>query len=231
MKTLFLLILSFSLFMPLHAQTLEGTFSCQGEDKATSAVQLTAIAGQPFEGTAAGSPLSYGFIESVSTANEYTYVRSLTLEDDKISIEPGGQLPLSVAFSPEEVDNPMVSWFSSDPMIATVEEGVVAAWHEGRSTVTVVSACGVYADMCEVTVETDPTSMETIDRNHRVRITQEYLYLDLQQAQTVYMVDLAGRSCTELVCRAGENRIPIHTYPSGIYLLRMNHGTVKIMKP
>lgn len=181
-KYLFLFVISFSLLASLQAQTLEGTFSCQGKEEATaSTIRLTAIGGQPFEGTTAGTPLSYGFIETVSTANEYTNVRSLNVEKAQVSTKPGEQLPLTAIFSPEEVDNPTVSWFSSDPTVATVKDGVVSALKEGNTTVTVISACGMYADNCELTVSANPTSIEEVNSGNRIypTVTKDYLYADL----------------------------------------------------
>lgn len=61
--------------------------------------QLTAIAGQPFEGTVAGSPLSYGFIDTVSTTNEYTNVTALTLGEHEASVEVGESVQLSATMS------------------------------------------------------------------------------------------------------------------------------------
>ncbi|MBV4243979.1 Ig-like domain-containing protein [Parabacteroides johnsonii] len=151
-----LLALPFS----IKAQIFEGSFSCQGEEEVTtSTIQLTAIVGQPFEGTVAGSTFSYGFIETVSTANEYTDVTALTLGEHEVSVEVGESVQLSVTFSPEVVENPTVSWFSSDPAVATVKDGRVVAKGKGVAVVTVVSACGVYADQCNLTVtqsEPDP---------------------------------------------------------------------------
>lgn len=59
-----------NILFPLRAQTLDGTFSFQGAGTVTSTTQLTAIGGQPFEGSSVEAPLSYGFIEILSTANE-----------------------------------------------------------------------------------------------------------------------------------------------------------------
>ncbi len=156
----FLCFLVQGIFLSLQAQTFEGSFSCQGEEEVTtSTIQLTAIAGQPFEGTVAGSPLSYGFIETVSTTNEYTNVTALTLGEHEVSVEVGESVQLSATFSPEAVENPLVSWFSSDPAVATVKDGRVVAKGKGAVVITAVSACGVYADQCNLTVtqsEPDP---------------------------------------------------------------------------
>mgnify|MGYP001136815731 FL=1 len=106
MKYIYLFVCFFC--TTLQAQTLEGAFSFQGEEIATSNILLTAIGGQPFEGTTVEMPLYFGFIEVVSTANEYTNVSALTLEKDHVSAVVGEQLQLTAAFSPVEVDNPMV---------------------------------------------------------------------------------------------------------------------------
>lgn len=161
MRNISIFFISFLLeaILPLQAQTLEGTFSCQGEEATSSTVQLTAIAGQPFVGTEAGSPLSYGFVENVSVVNEYTNMTALTLSQHKASIEEGESLHLMVNFTPEVVDNPTISWFSSDPTVATIKNGTVLAKSRGAVVVTAVSACGVYSDVCQITVtqsEPDP---------------------------------------------------------------------------
>lgn len=154
MRNMSIFFISFLLgtILPLQAQTLEGEFSCQGEETTTSTGQLTAIAGQPFGGTDAGSPLSYGFVENVFVVNEYTNMTALALSRHEALIEVGESLQLTAIFSPEVVDNPAVSWFSSDPKVATIKDGTVSAKSRGTVVVTVVSAYGVYADECNITV-------------------------------------------------------------------------------
>lgn len=220
------------LYTTLQAQTLDGTFSCKGEEVATSAIQLTAIGGQPFEGIIVEAPLSYGFIEVVSTANEYTNVSALTLEKDLVSAEVGEQLQLTAAFSPAEVDNPMLGWYSSDTSVVGVKDGVVSALQEGKATVTVVSASGVFADQCEVTVKSDPTSIEMVNSGNRIypTVTKDYLYADLQQPQTIYIINVSGKVCERVQCQAGQNTLSMQVYPTGVYFVRMDSGVVKVIK-
>lgn len=216
----------------VKAQTLEGTFSFQGEEATTSAIQLTAIGGQPYEGTTVEAPLSYGFIEVVSTANEYTNVSALTLEKDLVSAEVGEQLQLTATFSPAEVDNPMLGWYSSDPSVVAVKDGVVSALQEGKATVTVVSASGVFADQCEVTVKSDPTSIEMVNSGNRIypTVTKDYLYADLQQPQTIYIINVSGKVCEKIQCQTGRNTITMQAYPTGVYFIRMDSEVVKVIK-
>lgn len=230
MKYLYLLICFFCI--TLQAQTLDGAFSCQGEEATISAIQLTAIGGQPFEGITVEAPLSYGFIEVVSTANEYTNVSALTLEKDLVSAEVGEQLQLTAAFSPAEVDNPMLGWYSSDPSVVGVKDGVVSALQEGKATVTVVSASGVFADQCEVTVKSDPTSIEMVNSGNRIypTVTKDYLYADLQQPQTIYIINVSGKVCEKIQCQTGRNTITMQTYPTGVYFIRMDSEVVKVIK-
>ena len=230
MKYIYLFVCFFC--TTLQAQTLEGAFSFQGEEIATSNILLTAIGGQPFEGTTVEAPLSYGFIEVVSTANEYTSVSALTLEKDQVSVVVGEQLQLKAAFSPVEVDNPMVSWRSSDPSVVAVKDGVVSALQEGKVTVTVVSASGLFADRCEVTVKSDPTSIEEVSSGNRIyhTVTDDYLYADLQQAQTIYIINVSGKVCEKVRCQAGQNTILMQAYPIGVYFIRMDSKGVKVIK-
>lgn len=234
MDTKILYILSIYLLSVcfVNAQTLEGTFSFQGEEVTTSAIQLTAIGGQPFEGATVEVLLSYGFIEVVSTANEYTNVSALTLEKDLVSAEVGEQLQLTAAFSPAEVDNPMLGWYSSDPSVVGVKDGVVSALQEGKATVTVVSASGVFADQCEVTVKSDPTSIEMVNSGNRIypTVTKDYLYADLQQPQTIYIINVSGKVCEKIQCQTGRNTITMQTYPTGVYFIRMDSEVVKVIK-
>lgn len=234
MDTKILYILSIYLLSVcfVNAQTLEGTFSFQGEEATTSAIQLTAIGGQPYEGTTVEAPLSYGFIEVVSTANEYTNVSALTLEKDLVSAEVGEQLQLTAAFSPAEVDNPMLGWYSSDPSVVAVKDGVVSALQEGKATVTVVSASGVFADQCEVTVKSDPTSIEMVNSGNRIypTVTKDYLYADFQQPQTIYIINVSGKVCEKIQCQIGRNTITMQAYPTGVYFIRMDSEVVKVIK-
>ena len=155
-----LTILSWFLITPfLQAQQLEGSFSIQGKEEAETTMTLTAIAGQPFEGTQEGTALSYGFIEVVSTNHESATVNALRFPQESLALETGVSHTLTAVFNPEEVDNPLLNWFSSNPEVATVQSGTLSALKAGTTVITAVSACGMYSAQCQVTVsepEPDP---------------------------------------------------------------------------
>lgn len=97
---------------------------------------------------------------------------------------------------------------------------------------TVVSANGVFTDQCEVTVKSDPTSIEKMNSGDRVypTITKDYLYLDLQQVQVIYIINVAGQICAKIPCQVGQNTISMQVYPAGIYFIRMDNEVVKVVK-
>ena len=116
--------------------------------------------------------------------------------------------------------------------MVAVKDGVVSALQEGKATVTVVSASGLFADQCEVTVKSDPTSIEEVSSGNRIypTVTEDYLYADLQQAQTIYIINVSGKVCEKVQCQAGQNTISMQAYPIGVYFIRMDSKVVKVIK-
>ena len=120
-------------------------------------VQVTAVGGQPFVGTAEVDQLGYGLVETISTANEQSQsnddgLLTLTLDRTSLSLYEGDNAQLTASYS-MEVSNPLLRWSSSDESVATVEDGQVYAQRRGNAVITVVSASGVYSAECAVTVQ------------------------------------------------------------------------------
>ena len=159
MKHLYLIyIATFLSLTSLRAQTLEGGFTILGEETVTpTEVQVTAVGGQPFVGTAEVDQLGYGLVETISTANEQSQsnddgLLTLTLDRTSLSLYEGDNAQLTASYS-MEVSNPLLRWSSSDESVATVEDGQVYAQRRGNAVITVVSASGVYSAECAVTVQ------------------------------------------------------------------------------
>ena len=169
MKHLYLIyIATFLSLTSLRAQTLEGGFTILGGETVTpTEVQVTAVGGQPFVGTAETEQLGYGLVETISTANEQSQSNDdgqllLTLDRTSLSLYEGDNAQLTASYS-MAVSNPLLRWSSSDESVATVEEGQVYAQHSGNAVITVVSANGVYAAECAVSVQATPDPTPTPD--------------------------------------------------------------------
>lgn len=145
----------FLLFSPLllQAQTLDGTFSSLGNEQ-NSDPTLTAVAGLPFDVTASGENLSYGFTETEQVKQEANELKGITLSSTEITLETGDSYTLEVSFNPANAENRTLRWSSSDPAIATVKDGIVQAVSDGKALITAVSAAGIYSAQCQVEVYT-----------------------------------------------------------------------------
>lgn len=221
-------------FPALQAQTLDtGVFSSLGREEATqTAIQLTAICGQPFDVTKGSDLLSYGFTEVVSTANEATEITGISLDKDKVTIEAGSNLQLTATLSPVTTSNPTIKWYSSNPSAATVSEGKVTAVNAGEATITATSACGMRAAECTVTVKSADTAIDQVETGNKVYPTavDTDLNIDLMLPQTIYIVNVAGKICAVVQGQAGHNSISLQAYPAGMYLVRLSNETVKVIK-
>ena len=194
MKHLYLIyIATFLSLTSLRAQTLEGGFTILGEETVTpTEVQVTAVGGQPFVGTAETDELGYGFVAILSTLIEQSEgIDSpvpLTLDRTSLSLYEGGNAQLSASYS-MAVSNPLLRWSSSDEAVATVEEGRVYAQRRGNAVITVVSANGVYAAECTVSVRSTPDPTPTPDPDPiyvtRVELDQSELALSLGDSYTL----------------------------------------------
>ena len=211
MKHLYLIyIATFLSLTSLRAQTLEGGFTILGEETVTPAeVQVTAVGGQPFVGTTEVEQLGYGLVETISTANEQSHVNAdgqpitLTLNRTSLSLNVGENGTLTATYS-AEVSNPLLQWSSSDETVATVVDGRVRAVSQGNAVITVVSANGVYAAECTVTVQAtpDPTPTPGPDPIYvmNVELDQSELALSLGDSYTlqatVYPNDADNKAIT-----------------------------------
>ncbi|MCL2031243.1 MAG: Ig-like domain-containing protein, partial [Oscillospiraceae bacterium] len=77
-------------------------------------------------------------------------------EEEEITLTVGDDIQLGINISPANADNRAVTWSSSNPAAATVEDGLVTAVSEGTATITVTTKDGDFEDSCEVIVSDGP---------------------------------------------------------------------------
>ena len=190
MKHLYLIyIATFLSLTSLRAQTLEGGFTILGEETVTpTEVQVTAVGGQPFVGTAETYELEYGYVAILSTLIEQSEGIDtpvpLTLDRTSLSLYEGDRAQLTATYS-MEISNSLFRWSSSDESVATVEEGRVYAQRRGNAVITVVSANGVYAAECTVSVHATPTPDPDPVYVTSVALDQSELALSLGDSYTL----------------------------------------------
>lgn len=69
-------------------------------------------------------------------------VQGITLSQNNVSLSVGQSKTLTVYFSPSNATNKSVSWSSSNPSVADVQNGIITAKSKGSATITATSSNG-----------------------------------------------------------------------------------------
>ena len=78
---------------------------------------------------------------------------NITLDKDSLTVEAGRTSVITANVTPEDSDDPSVTWSSSDETVATVSNGTVTGVSEGTATITATANSGENVTAsCEVTV-------------------------------------------------------------------------------
>lgn len=99
-----------------------------------------------------------GFTDSVTVTVEPVRVSGITINTAAQTIDLGASLRISATVSPSNADNKILSYQSSNPDVATInEEGILTTVGEGTTTITVSSTDGSNVSATvDITVENFP---------------------------------------------------------------------------
>ena len=102
-------------------------------------------------------------IVTVSETSTTTSVTGVTLNDDTLTMSTiGGTHTLGYTITPSDATNKNVTWSTSEPTVASVNNGIVTANANGTTVITIKTTDGGYTDTCTVTVN-DPSYVEDFD--------------------------------------------------------------------
>ena len=94
-------------------------------------------------------------------------VTGVTLDKAELTLEKGSTGTLKATVEPQNATNNTVTWSSSNPEVATVDNGVVTAVSAGEAIITVTTEDGAKTATCKVTVnapQTVPVTGVTLDK-------------------------------------------------------------------
>ncbi|MBR4455127.1 MAG: Ig domain-containing protein [Solobacterium sp.] len=90
------------------------------------------------------------------------------------TIKVGQTLQLKVIYKPSDASDKKVTWDTSDPRIATVDQnGLVVGVSKGTAEITVKSHDGGYTDKCKVTVQSNYVEVEKVVLSQHVIIMNQ----------------------------------------------------------
>ena len=92
-------------------------------------------------------------IVTVSETTTTTSVTGVTLNNDTLTMNKiGGTQTLGYTITPSNATNQNVTWSTSVPTVASVNNGIVTANANGTTVITIRTTDGGYTDTCSVTV-------------------------------------------------------------------------------
>lgn len=98
-----------------------------------------------------------------ATSTETVDVTGVTLTPKTLTLEEGKTSTLTATVAPSNASDKTVSWTSSEPTIATVDQnGKVTAVKAGQTNITVTTNNGNKTDTCAVTVTTKTVDVQSI---------------------------------------------------------------------
>ena len=122
----------------------------------------------------------------------YTPVESVTLDQTELELIVGKEATLTAAAAPADASDQTVTWTSSAPEIATVENGKITALAEGTAIITVTTVDGGKTAQCQVTVKPIPTYSVTLPADFTGESTvqdgADYTFTAKDPAKYIYTV-------------------------------------------
>ncbi len=111
------------------------------------------------------NPRTIEVIEDITYTASFERVYSVTgvtLDITSLQLAPNETQQLTATILPDNATNPNITWSSSVPAVATVQNGLVTALSNGTTIVTVTTEDGSKKATCEVTVRDPMTHVESI---------------------------------------------------------------------
>ncbi len=126
------------------------------------------------------------------------YVEKIVLNQESLRLEPLEDFLLEATITPENATEKLVAWTSSNPKVATVEDGLVHALSEGNTIITAITRDGGLQATCQVTVQKKVLGITLLQSEYALEVGEK-TSLELEVEPKVSMEELLYRSRNETV--------------------------------
>lgn len=147
---------------------------------------------------------------------------SVSLDKTSLNLQLGGSADLHATVLPADATDPSVSWTSSDPSVAKVNNGHVTAVAAGTATITVTTTDGNKTATCSVTVTAGPPVPPTSLTTH---VPEIYEAKDIAGGYGGELSVIGGREYEVFYAGRYDNggtKLTIHVNP-----IDKSHGVTK----
>lgn len=143
--------------------------------------------------------ISYGSKSTVATINVTKRIYTITLSDDNVILPADGtqQITAAVVFGEETLQDPVLSWQSSNAAVATVENGLITAVGLGKATLSVSYKDTTVEIPVSVVAETTAENVNSFDEAYINIYGRSYINggaLNLDHAANGVEVGIIGTS-------------------------------------
>ena len=164
----------------LNGEVVIGTFQCIVDSNAEGSYTMGLSHVQVADENAISVPEEDRNIV-ITPIKVIVSVEEISLNKTETTINAGETEKLLATIKPDNATNQKINWNSSEPSVATVEEGIVSAIKPGKTIITATTEDGDYEAICTVTVVCPHTNRTTHKAEASTCMTQghgEYVTCD-----------------------------------------------------
>ena len=150
--------------LPSNTTNKEVTYKSADEKIATVAAdgKVTAVAEGETTITVTATSGVYNTVKVVvSSQGGSSNIETISLSLKSVTLSPGGSVQLYQSYSPSDANASELIWTSSNPGVASVDNGLIVAISPGTTTITVSNGDGVESS-CVVDVSSSAVTVENI---------------------------------------------------------------------
>ncbi|MDV3428563.1 MAG: Ig-like domain-containing protein, partial [Bacillota bacterium] len=125
-------------------------------------------------------------------------VKGVTLDKNRADIIVGDTLTLKASVSPENADDPTITWTSSNDKVASVKNGVVKAVSAGNVTITATTVDGGYTATCAIEVKNINKSVTNTNNSVGVNYNTSALPTGISVSSVKNIVITSGTDKTSI---------------------------------
>lgn len=223
----------------LPKETSDNQVTYQSSDKNIATVSA--------DGTIYGISKGNAIIIAKSVDGSYTRecvvnvlqpVETVVLSDPSATLEVGEEKRLSITINPSNADNKNIVWNSSNPQIASIDNGTITAIKAGTTIITATSEDNANAtDYCKVTV-TQPVSGISLDYSEYIldAIGATFQLIATIEPENATNKSINWKSSDENVCIVSNGQVVAVGYGTSVIIATTADGgyfatcTVKVDK-
>lgn len=166
-----------------------GNFTAVGVGRATITGERNGVTGSVNVSVTADSSGSSGYDDTTSSV---TKVTGVSINRTSLSMKVNESEMLSATVTPSYANNTSVTWSSSNPSVAIVDNnGVVEALKTGSATITVKTADGGKTAKCQVTVQSETEARVAVTG---VSLNKNEITLKVNESETLNVTVLPSHA-------------------------------------